>query len=305
MESDILRIFATVARTGNITRAAEELHTVQSNVTTRIRALEEQLGLKLLNRLRRGVTLTRAGERLLPYALRIEGLLLEAKQDVSGLAGSPRGPLRIGSLETTAGIRLPAVVADFGARYPDVDLSLVTGTTQSLLKDVLAYRLEGAFVAGPVVNAELIGETVFSEEMAIISPRTVTNLRNALGGTGGAARILIFRAGCSYRSRLEEMLDSAGVREWRVLEFGTLDGILGCVSAGLGITFLPKSVAASSRWRRAVRLHRPPAGHERVDTLFVRPKDGFLSPALRCFLECARRAGAAGSVRKQQARAAN
>jgi LysR family transcriptional regulator, cell division regulator len=290
MESDVLRIFAAVARAGNITRAAQELNTVQSNVTTRIRALEEELGVKLLNRLTRGVTLTQAGEQLLPYALQIEGLLSEAKENVAGIPGVVRGRLRIGSLETTVGVRLPDVVARFGTRHPDVDLSLITGTTQSLLEDVLAFRVEGAFVAGPVAGADLIGETIFSEQMTIVSSDSITDLR-ALLKPKSEVRIVLFRAGCSYRTRLEQILYSRGIQNVRCLEFGTLDGILGCVRAGLGITFLPKSVVESSRWRHTVRLHEPPADHARVDTIFIRRKDGYVSPALLSFLDCARDCG--------------
>src|SRR5262245_60901601 len=102
-----------------------------------IRTLEEELGARLLYRHRRGVTLTRAGEQLLPYAVKSEGLLSEAKQTIRGKDCFPKGPLRIGTLETTAAIRLPQIVARYGKRHPEVDLSLVTGTTGSLSLDVL------------------------------------------------------------------------------------------------------------------------------------------------------------------------
>jgi DNA-binding transcriptional LysR family regulator len=285
MESDVLRIFSAVARAGSVTRAAKELNTVQSNVTTRIRNLEDELGVKLFNRLKRGVTLTYAGEQLLPYAVRIEGVLAEAKQDVTGKTGVPRGSLRIGSLETTAGIRLPEVIGRFAKQNPEVDLSLITATTQTLLEEVLTYRLEGAFVAGPVLHADITGQAVFSEQMAIISARSLGDLRTILRSKN-ELKMLVFRQGCSYRTRLEEILHSAGVKSVRLLEFGTLDGILGCAAAGLGITLLPTSVIKSSRWRDAVRLHKPPPDHARVDTLFIRRRDGFVSTALRSFLQC-------------------
>jgi LysR family transcriptional regulator, cell division regulator len=73
------------------------------------------------------------------------------------------------------------------------------------------------------------------------------------------------------------VIDAPKKRTKRLLEFGTLDGILGCAAAGLGITLLPTSVIKSSRWRDSVRLHEPPPDHARVDTLFIRRRDGFLS----------------------------
>ena len=146
MESTHLRVFSTVAQYGSITRAAEALHTVQSNVTMHIKALEAELGVSLLQRNRRGVTLTRAGERLVPYAIRAQGLLAEARNAVANENQPPEGPLRVGTLETTAAIRLPQLVARYGALFPKVDLSLITGTTLALSQDVVAHKLEEQYV---------------------------------------------------------------------------------------------------------------------------------------------------------------
>ena len=140
MESTHLRVFSTVAQYGSITRAAEALHTVQSNVTMHIKALEAELGVSLLHRNRRGVTLTRAGERLVPYAIKTQGLLLEARNAVANADQPPEGTLRVGTLETTAAIRMPQLVAQYGALFPKVDLSLITGTTLALSQDVLAHK---------------------------------------------------------------------------------------------------------------------------------------------------------------------
>ena len=106
MELSDLLTFSTVARLGGITRAADELNTVQSNVTQRVKALEAEIGTALFERHSRGMTLTGAGRRLLPYAQRMTALsreaVLAARDD-----GEPKGPLSIGSMETTAAVRLP------------------------------------------------------------------------------------------------------------------------------------------------------------------------------------------------------
>src|SRR5262249_54871845 len=159
------------------------------------------------------------------------------KQTIRGKDCFPKGPLRIGTLETTAAIRLPQIVARYGKRHPEVDLSLATGTTGSLSLDVLAYRLEGAFVAGPTLNPGFFEETVFVEELMVVSSPRIKDLRQ-LAETTDDVKILVFREGCSYRNRLESILRAKGVRTVRVMEFGTLDGILGCAGAGLGITLL-------------------------------------------------------------------
>lgn len=286
MESAQLRIFATVARLESITRAAEALHTVQSNVTAHVRALEQELGARLLHRHRRGVTLTRAGAQLLPFAIKAQGILDEARRAVSGRDRRPGGPLLVGTLETTAAIRLPEMVAKFGATYPQVDLSLRTGTTCELSRDVLAYRLEGAFVAAPMLNPELIEEKVFEEEMVIVSAPNVSDLKQL--AASGEVKIVVFREGCSYRALLEKILQSKGIRKIRVTEFGTLDGILGCAAAGLGVTMLPRALFRNANTRYKVRLHKLPASDSRVETAFIRARDGFVSPALAAFLDLAR-----------------
>lgn len=106
MDSAELRVFEAVARTGGMKRAADELHTVQSNVTARVKALEDELGCMLFERHSRGVALTHSGQRLLPYARRVAWLLADAKRAARD-EGTPGGPLTIGSLETTAALRCP------------------------------------------------------------------------------------------------------------------------------------------------------------------------------------------------------
>src|SRR3982751_6277360 len=110
MDAGDLRVFEAVARLGGMSRAADELNTVQSNVTARVRRLEAELGTALFARHSRGVSLTAAGRRLLPYAGRVGQLLDEARRAALD-DWRPRGPLHIGSLETTAAIRLSPLLA--------------------------------------------------------------------------------------------------------------------------------------------------------------------------------------------------
>src|SRR3954447_7822721 len=123
MDAADLRVFEAVARLGGMSRAAEKLHTVQSNVTARVRLLEEELGTKLFRRHSRGVALTPAGHRLLPYAARVRGLLDDARRDVAD-DGQPKGLLHVGSLETAAAMRLSPLLADYAGAHPAVDIVL-------------------------------------------------------------------------------------------------------------------------------------------------------------------------------------
>ncbi|MEA2944707.1 MAG: hypothetical protein QOI40_37 [Alphaproteobacteria bacterium] len=285
MDATDLKTFEAVARLGGMNRAAAELNTVQSNVTARIRALEEALGSPLFQRHSRGVALTDAGRRLLPYARRIGHLLVDARRAVAD-DGNPGGVLNVGSLETTAALRLPQHLVSFAEAFPDVDLVLSPGTTCELVERVREHEVEGAFVCGPVNHPDLIEEVVFREELVLVTARHVKTLREALAKRD--LKIVVLRLGCSYRQRLEDILARRGVVGVRRLDFGTIDAIMGCVSAGVGITLLPKSVAAAAHQAGRVAIHRLPAADAEVDTVFIRPRDGLVSSALGAFLRCVR-----------------
>src|SRR5579875_9556 len=201
MDAADLRIFEAVARLGGMNRAAAELNTVQSNVTARIRLLEKELEAPLFHRHSKGVALTDAGRRLLPYATRIEHLLRDARSAVAD-DGHPKGSLTVGALETTAALRLSSHLSSYVAQFPEVDLILRTGTTQELINDVLDRRLEGAFVCAPVDHPDLHQRHAFREELAILTSPSIQNL-DALFREA-EARIVVLRAGCSYRQRLED-----------------------------------------------------------------------------------------------------
>jgi DNA-binding transcriptional LysR family regulator len=289
MDAGDLRVFAAVARLGGMNRAATELNTVQSNVTARIRLLEETLGTALFHRHSRGVTLTVAGQRLLPYADRVGQMLAEARRAVID-DGTPKGPLSLGSLETTAGLRLPPLLASYAADYPEVDLVLKTGTTCELVEDVVLHHLEGAFVCGPVNHPELTEEAVFSEELVLVTARSVRHVDELM--RKGGLKTIVFRSGCSYRERLDALLAARGIVGVRRLDFGSVDGILGCVAAGVGVTLLPKGVVGAA-WREGrVAVHELPIAESRVDTMFIRRRDAYLSSAFSAFLDRARRISA-------------
>ncbi len=285
MDAADLRIFATVARSGGISRAALDLHTVQSNVTARIRSLEQELGSALFMRHSRGVTLTPAGRRLLPFADRMQDLLDQARRAVAD-DGTPRGPLQIGSLETAAALRLPRILAAFAQAHPAVDLTLTTGTTAALVDLVQQAQLDGAFVAGPVRHPGLIEEAIFREEMVLVTAPDIAGWDDLPRRRD--LKLIVFRAGCSYRARLQAMLAARGVIGVRLMEFGTLEGIIGCVAAGIGITMLPRGVLDLGARDAPVALHPLPLEDRFVDTVFIRRGEAFASSALTAFLDLAR-----------------
>jgi len=286
MELSDLHTFRAVARCGAVTRAASELNTVQSNVTNRIRALEAEIGLPLFDRHARGMTLTEAGRRLLPYAERVSALSREALSAARD-DGNPKGPLAIGAMETTAAVRLPSLLTKFHHRFPDVRITLETGPTTILTQAVIDSSLDGAFVAGPIDHPELVTTPMFKEELVILSARRWKSLAALRVGTRASGpTILVFRTGCSYRQRLEQVISEFGWPSAARLEFGTLDGIIGCVAADMGITLLPRTVAERSELSGAIRTHALRSDQRRVDTLFIHRRTLHEGSALRSFLSC-------------------
>lgn len=273
MDLGDLAIFRAVAREGGITRAARSLHRVQSNVTTRIRQLEAELGVELFVREGRGLTLAPAGRLLLDYAERLLALAEEARAAVSG--GDPLGRLKLGSMESTAAVRLPDLLARYHARYPRVQLELQTGPTAPLVAGVIDGRLDAALVSAPVEDERLLTLPVFEEELVLVAPAGQGRVRSARDVQ--ARSLLTFAPGCAYRRRLEAWCAEAGVTPERVVELSSYHAMLGCAAAGMGIALVPESLLARLP-AQSVSLHRLPPALARVTTLLVRRREG-VSPA--------------------------
>ena len=278
-----LNVFVTAARLGSVTRAARTLSTVQSNVTARIRLLERELGVQLFDRTYRGITLTPKGEQLLPYAQQLLTLAENARSVVSG-PGDIRGVLRIGSLQSTASARLPEVLKAYARRYDRVDIGIETGISADLIDKVLSNRLDGAFVSGAEEHPELDAVTSFVEELVMISPAEYRTVRDYLKNSS-LPKVLVFKVGCHYRQRLERYLSGQGADMLNQMEFGTIDGIIGCVAAGLGIALLPRSVVERSARRKEIHMHTLPRDERYVETQFVTHRAQIHSVALERLID--------------------
>ncbi|NOU86274.1 LysR family transcriptional regulator [Paenibacillus sp. LMG 31460] len=281
MDIQLLKVFFTTAHEGSISKAAHKLNFAQSNVTHKIQQLEADLQTQLFYRHNRGITLTPSGQILVSYAEKILHVIQEARLAV-GDSSVPAGPLHIGSLETTAAVRLPKLLTKYHTDYPAVDFSLITGPTEKHIHAVLHYELNGAFVAGPVEHPELIQENVIDEELVLVtsvSHPTVNSIHDAELRT-----LLVFHSGCSYRAKLNQLLHEEGIVPFKLMEFGSIETIIGCVGAGLGISLLPRSIIAESEQQGRIRCHAIPGKHAIVTTVFIRRKDALITPALSAFL---------------------
>ncbi|MRV74496.1 LysR family transcriptional regulator [Duganella sp. FT92W] len=280
MDLSALRIFKAVAEEGSVTQAAARLHRVQSNVSARLGQLEEGLGVALFHRTGRRMLMTVEGERLLSYADRLLQLAEEAQAAVAG-GREPAGLLRIGSMETTAAARLPAVLAAFHRSYPDVDLQLETAPTDPLIQGVLNHKLDVALVAAPVNHHELVQHAVFDEELVLLTGHGHPPV--ASPHDVGRRALLAFRTGCVYRRMLEAWFAESGVPLARVSEFGTFEAIIGCVAAGMGVAVMPKEIMQLRDYRGTVAIHPLPDHIARVQTMLVWRSDVLHHPARAAF----------------------
>jgi DNA-binding transcriptional LysR family regulator len=275
MDLVALQIFKAVAEEGGITRAAARLHRVQSNVTTRVRQLEERLGARLFLRERRRLVLSPEGKVLLAYADQMLRLSSEAQMAVR--TGAPRGTLRIGTMESTAATRLPPVLSRYHLAYPEVHIELVTGTSGTLVARVANYEVEAAFVADPIHPERFDSQPAFSEELVLIAPRSLTPIKSPRQLREHT--VIAFGAGCTYRQRLEDWLAHVGAMPRRVMEFHSYHAIVACVAAGAGVAIVPRSVIRAVYADKQVKLYPLPARIAKAKTLLIWRK-GHRSAAL-------------------------
>lgn len=268
MDLAALTIFRAVVRENGITRAAAKLNRVQSNVTTRIRQLEEQLGTELFTRDGRRLVLTPAGETLLPYAERLLALADEARHAVR--ENRPNGRLRLGTMESVAASRLPSLLARYHQTWPDVALELETGTTGRLIERVREFEVDAALIATPL-DGGLPGEPfetlpVFREELVMLTPRGHRPIREARDIA--LSTLVAFERGCAYRSYVERWYAQNSLRPARVLELGSYHAIVACVAAGAGVAVAPRSVLELQPQMNDIAIHSLGA-LGKIDTLLI------------------------------------
>jgi DNA-binding transcriptional LysR family regulator len=271
MELIALRTFQAVVEEGGILAASRKLNTVQSNVTGRIRKLEEELGAELFFRKGRGLELAPSGKVLLDYARRM--LMLERQTSASvRLVGESAGELRIGTMETFAALHLPGALKAVRTRHPNIELRVSTDTTSTLTEKVLDHKLDCAFVAGPVIHPDLRFDELVVEELVQV---------HAANTDPVLLPLILFREGCAYRTRAIAWQRKQGHAVADAMEFGTLEGILGCIAVGLGWTLMPRRVVEQSPHAPDLVIESVPPEIARVPTGMISLRDGPPMAALK------------------------
>ncbi|BCG79265.1 LysR family transcriptional regulator [Mesorhizobium sp. 113-3-3] len=293
MHPRLLKTFLAVARSRNVTRAAEAVHLAQSSVSDQIQALEAELGAALFTRSKYGLELTPAGLALKPIAeelLRLDG---EARAAVLAAGGQTSGALTIGALETIASARLAPWLAGFQASHPDITVRIKvtdSGTLRRLLEDGdidVAFCFERR--DGAKDNDErLARRTIGTEPLVLVAapgqstaPRDLADL--------AALRFVVTEPGCIYRHMFDTAFAEADMAPPKpAAEVGSIGAIARLVAAGAGLGLIPR-LAVSDALARGDLVELPwPAPAQAAPLTMIWRRRRIQPPALRHLLAAAR-----------------
>jgi DNA-binding transcriptional LysR family regulator len=287
MEVRQLQTFCVLAEELNFTRTAERVHTVQSNVTSQIKALEAELGSPLFDRLAKRVVLTESGRRFRPYAEKALAAMDEGLQAVkSGL--EPAGPLRIYAPESVLAYRLPEVLKIFRKRFPRVEIIFRPEPDNSLAAELECGKIDLAIsMSDSVDDKQLSSFPMRSEEVYLFATpeHPLANAKKVKPQDLLDQTLLLTESGCGYRKKLDVQLAAVSVRPQHITEFSSVEAIKQCVIAGLGIGLLPQIVIASELKKKQFALMNWSGGKMTIATHVIWHKDKWISAAMQAFLE--------------------
>lgn len=279
-----LIIFLEIVRAGSLTKAAQRLNTVQSNLTARLKQLEKATGTALLQRHARGIKPTPAGEALLELALRAETIMKDLHVTFDQGAPFAASKLRLGSIETAAASHLPARVARFNREFPATDVSVETGSSAALLKKLQSGELDVAFVSRAPGFTGYRETAAFEDQLVMVAPAAITSVTTLLKSGSSPIKVLVQRLGCSYTERLLSFLTQKSSRGHQVRQLGTLEGVLGFVEVGAGVAAMPLAFARAAAGKRKVRFIELPPKLARLQTFQVAPAARDSSFAVNAFI---------------------
>ena len=240
-----LEIFVKVAEHGSFSRAAEALFLTQPTVSEHIRALEDELGVQLLDRLGRGATPTRAGQLFLGYAQRMLALSREARQAVDQFQGRMSGQLGVGGSTIPGEYLLPSLIGQFREKYPEISISLLIGSSRQVSDWVEEGKVEVGVVGARPAARVLEARELTTDELVVIVPAGHPWWsRGTVSLTDLSTEPLILRErGSGSREALERALADVdlALSSLRIVgEFGSTQAAKQAVRAGVGVTLISK-----------------------------------------------------------------
>jgi DNA-binding transcriptional LysR family regulator len=285
-----LQTFLTVKDLLSFTKAAERLGYAQSSITAQIQQLESELDVRLFERLGKAITLTDAGERLVPYAAQLLQLAKTMKSAVAG-GDQPSGTLTVGTAESLSVTRLPAILGAYRRLYPEVELRLKLLGCADVLPNLSGNEVDLAFTIGRRLESDAVAQLcALPEEICILAAKNhpLAGMLRVTAVDFESMPLLLTGDGCSYRAAFLERLDAAGIAPMLALETDSIQVIKQAAVSGLGVCVLPATaVAGEVADGRLVPLAFDTGGFDIVSQLVIH-KDKWLSPALNAFIGLAK-----------------
>ena len=286
MELKQLQTFCTAAEILNFTKTATKLGYVQSNITSQIRQLEEELGVKLFDRFGRKLELTSEGKAFLPKAQNILELCQRAKNELS--TESFRGTLTIGAAEALCVYRLPQVLLEYRKRYPLVDIRVQTESYKPLFALIRSNSIDIAMALTQEIDEpDMDGRSLFNEKMiVVVSPSHPLALKKIIKPTDLSGECLILSPeGCGYRPIILSVLEKYHLKPSAIMELSSVGARKGCAICGLGVTILPKIAAKDElKQGKLIELNWQGPSFD-VTTQVMWHREKWLSPVVTAFLE--------------------
>ncbi|MEW1981484.1 LysR family transcriptional regulator [Citricoccus sp. NPDC079358] len=263
MNLEQLRGFMEVARVGHFTRAAETLHVTQPSLSRQIATLEHDLGSELFHRARGHITLTAAGETLLPLARRMLADAETVRREMAELAGLQRGRVRLGATPSLCVGIVADAVAAFHAAHPGIELHLTERGSRGLIDELSSGALDLALVitsdAHPGTAPSLTRSRLLTEELVVVGGgdapfggRTSVTLKDLAGMPQ-----IVFPSSYDLRGTLDEAFRAVGLTPRVVLEGAEMDAVLRFVELGMGVALVPAMVLVDRPGLSSVRLREP------------------------------------------------
>lgn len=238
--------FVEIARTGNLSRAAEALFVTQPALTARLQGLERELGAPLFLRTRRGMRLTEAGRAFLPYAERALAAVGEGRRLVAEIQRGGAGELTIGAAPAVSTYVLPALLKQFADEHPNARLSVRTGHSEEVLELVLREEVELGLTR-ELRHPEIESVPVYEDELVLVTNRDHPFARHVLIRIEeiGGEQLILFDRTSSYHELTSALFRAAGVEPRGVMELDNIDAAKKMVQQGLGVAFLPAAAVAA------------------------------------------------------------
>jgi|UniRef100_UPI0040491665 LysR family transcriptional regulator, hydrogen peroxide-inducible genes activator len=249
MEMHQLRYMVALARTGNFSRAAEQCHVAQPSLSQQIKKLEDELGERLFDRLKRQAKLTAHGEAFLRRAVRILEEVEAAKREATDALDLLHGTVAIGVLPTIAPYLLPEVMAQFSAKFAGVEVVVQEDTTAQLLKLLHAYEIDLALVSEPINDDRLITVELFTEELLLaLPPKHPLILKRTVSVADLAAeKLIVMKEGHCLGDQVLGFCERSDLKAKISFRSAQLETVQKLVCAGLGISLIPAMAARGKR----------------------------------------------------------